>query len=109
MAPAGNIGEGKGVFEPVHGSAPKHAGQNKANPIASILAGAMMLDWLGTTRKDKNIAKAGELVTQSVTDVLKEGKIRTYDICTGNWRGITPSSTETVATAIADRIRKASP
>ncbi len=108
MAPAGNIGEGKGVFEPVHGSAPKHAGQNKANPIAAILAGAMMLDWLGTTRKDKNIAKAGELVTQSVTDVLKEGKIRTYDICTGNWRGITPSSTETVATTIADRIRKAS-
>ena len=44
---SGNIGEHYAVFEPTHGSAPKYAGMYKVNPIASILAGKMMLEWLG--------------------------------------------------------------
>ena len=44
---SGNIGTQLAVFEPTHGSAPKYAGQNKVNPIATILAAKMMLDWLG--------------------------------------------------------------
>ena len=44
---SGNIGEKLAVFEPTHGSAPKYAGQYKVNPIATILAAKMMLDWLG--------------------------------------------------------------
>lgn len=47
FACSGNIGEKAAVFEPTHGSAPKYAGQYKVNPIASILAAKMMLDWLG--------------------------------------------------------------
>ena len=46
---SGNIGLKLGVFEPSHGSAPKYAGQNKVNPIATILAAKMMLDFLGET------------------------------------------------------------
>jgi isocitrate/isopropylmalate dehydrogenase len=61
------------MFEPIHGSAPKHAGLNKANPIGTILAGKLMLDHLGEER-------AAELVEQATEDVLAAGKIRTYDM-----------------------------
>ena len=49
VAPGANIGETAAVFEPVHGSAPKYAGQNRANPTALILSGALMLRHLGET------------------------------------------------------------
>ena len=55
---SGNIGEKLAVFEPSHGSAPKYAGQYKVNPIATILAGKMMLDWLGETEKGARLEKA---------------------------------------------------
>ena len=48
---SGNIGAKLAVFEPTHGSAPKYAGQYKVNPIATILAAKMMLDWLGEGAK----------------------------------------------------------
>ena len=70
---SGNIGEKLAVFEPTHGSAPKYAGQYKVNPIATILAAKMMLDWLGETGKAKAIEDATALV-------VKEGKVRTYDM-----------------------------
>src|SRR5207249_12218525 len=48
IAASGNIHPGQvSLFEPIHGSAPKHAGKNVANPIATIMAVQMMLDWLG--------------------------------------------------------------
>ncbi len=70
---SGNIGKKLAVFEPTHGSAPKYAGQDKVNPIATILAAKMMLDWLGETRK-------GKLLEDAVAAVIKEGKVRTYDM-----------------------------
>ena len=70
---SGNIGEKLAVFEPTHGSAPKYAGQYKVNPIATILAAKMMLDWLGEE------AKAGA-VEGAVAEVIAEGKVRTYDM-----------------------------
>jgi len=70
---SGNIGEELAVFEPTHGSAPKYAGQYKVNPIAAILAAKMMLDWLGEIGKAKAVEEA-------VTEVLQEGKVRTYDM-----------------------------
>jgi isocitrate/isopropylmalate dehydrogenase len=87
---SGNIGAKLAVFEPTHGSAPKYAGLNKVNPIATILAAKMMLDWLGET------AKAMEL-EQAVAAVIKEGKVRTYDM-----HGI--NTTSELAQAIASRI-----
>jgi len=70
---SGNIGETLAVFEPSHGSAPKYAGQYKVNPIATILAAKMMLDWLGETDK-------GAKLEAAVAAVILEGKVRTYDM-----------------------------
>lgn len=73
FASSANIGDKYGVFEPVHGSAPKYAGMYKVNPIATILTTKLMLDWLGETEKANKIEK-------SVIETLKEGKVRTYDL-----------------------------
>ncbi len=74
LAPGGNINpDGVSMFEPIHGSAPKHAGKNVANPLATILAGQMMLEHLGER-------EAADKVEQAVAEVLKEGKVRTYDL-----------------------------
>lgn len=70
---SGNIGKDLAVFEPTHGSAPKYAGQYKVNPIATILAAKMMLDWLKETKK-------ADALEQAVASVIKEGKTRTYDM-----------------------------
>ncbi len=90
MAPSGNFGELTAVFEPVHGSAPKHAGKNKANPIAAIMSAKMMLDYLGES------SPAGR-IEEAIKDVLIEGKVRTYDLG-GN------ASTSEVAQAICNRM-----
>ncbi len=105
VAPAGSIGDDKGVFEPVHGSAPKYYGQNIANPIAAILASGMMLDWLGTRNGNKKVGIAADIVRESVAEVLKEGKVRTRDLCVGDWSSVTPSSTEEVTTTIIKKVK----
>src|SRR6266498_2309258 len=73
VAPGANIGTEAAVFEPVHGSAPKYAGQNKANPTALILSGALMLRHLGET-------DAAEAVEAAVRDVIAEGVTVTSDL-----------------------------
>lgn len=93
FAHSGNIGDSSvAVFEPIHGTAPKYAGKNVVNPIAAIMAGKMMFDHLGER-------KTGAKIEKAVTDVLVEGKVRTYDIG-GN------SSTTDVAEAISEKLRK---
>jgi isocitrate dehydrogenase (NAD+) len=75
FAASGNIGEDVAVFEPTHGSAPKYAALNPAivNPIATILAAAMLVEHVGESEKAKRIRDA-------VAAVVKEGKVRTYDM-----------------------------
>jgi len=74
LAPGGNINpSGVSMFEPIHGSAPKYKGKNTANPIATIWAGAMMLEELGEKR-------AADLVIEAIEGVLREGKVRTRDL-----------------------------
>ncbi len=73
LAGGGNIGATYGMFEPIHGSAPKYTGMDRVNPIATIMAGAMMLDWLGEKAGAKKIEDA-------VKAVLTEGKVRTHDL-----------------------------
>jgi isocitrate dehydrogenase (NAD+) len=73
VAPGANIGEHLAVFEPVHGSAPKYAGQNKANPVATILSGALMLHHLGEH-------EAARRVEAAVAAVIAEGSSVTYDL-----------------------------
>lgn len=90
FANSGNIGKDYGVFEPTHGSAPKYFGLYKVNPIANILASKMMLEWLG----ERDMALA---IEKSVAKVVKEGKIRTYDMGGNN-------TTLEVAKAIAENL-----
>jgi isocitrate dehydrogenase (NAD+) len=93
VAPGANIGEHAAVFEPVHGSAPKYAGQNKANPTALMLSGALMLRHLGET-------DAGDRVETAVRAVIAEGATVTYDL--GGTAG-----TREFGRAVADRVRGA--
>jgi 3-isopropylmalate dehydrogenase len=88
---SGNIGEKLAVFEPTHGSAPKYAGQNKVNPIATILAVKMMLDWLGEQEK-------AELLQRATAEVIRAGTVRTYDMGGQN-------TTLEMARAIAEKTR----
>jgi 3-isopropylmalate dehydrogenase len=80
LAVGGNIGDEHAMFEPIHGSAPKHAGQDKANPLAAILAMQMMLGWLGAKHQDERLSRAAHLVEQAVMNVLQAGKTLTYDL-----------------------------
>lgn len=73
FACSANIGDRYGLFEPAHGSAPKYTGQYKVNPVATILAVRMMLDYLGEERLAASVEKG-------VAGVLKDGKVRTYDL-----------------------------
>jgi isocitrate dehydrogenase (NAD+) len=90
VAPGANIGLDAAVFEPVHGSAPKHAGLDKANPTALILSGALMLRHLGETA-------AAERVERAIRDVIGEGRTTTYDM--GGTTG-----TAAFGTAVAARV-----
>jgi 3-isopropylmalate dehydrogenase len=87
---SGNIGKELAVFEPSHGSAPKYTGMYKVNPIATILAAKMMLDWLNET-------VMGERLEKAVADVIAKGKVRTYDMGGSN-------TTLELAEAIANKL-----
>ncbi len=88
---SGNIGDTYAVFEPTHGSAPKYAGLNKVNPLATILAAKMMVEWLGETRIARRIESA-------VGEVVERSAVRTYDMG-GN------AGTMDMARAVAEALR----
>jgi 3-isopropylmalate dehydrogenase len=70
IAASGNIHPGKvSMFEPIHGSAPKYRGQNKANPLAAIMAVSMMLEYLGQH-------DAARTIEQSVAELLRSRRVR---------------------------------
>ena len=73
VAPGANIGDDMAVFEAIHGSAPKYAGQNKVNPTALILSGVLMLRHLGEREAANRLEKA-------VAAVIAEGRDVTYDM-----------------------------
>ncbi len=73
VAPGANLGDEIALFEPVHGSAPKYAGQNKVNPMALMLSGVMMLRHIGETQ-------AADCVEGALAAVIAEGKSVTYDM-----------------------------
>jgi isocitrate dehydrogenase (NAD+) len=73
VAPGANIGEDMAVFEPVHGSAPKYAGQNKVNPTATILTGVLLLRHLGQK-------EAAQRVENAVAAVIGAGESVTFDL-----------------------------
>jgi isopropylmalate/isohomocitrate dehydrogenase-like protein len=92
LAAGANIGDTYGMFEPVHGSAPKYTGMNRVNPIAMIMAAAMMLNYLGEKQ-------AAVKIETAVLNVLSKGKVRTADL------GGTATTTQ-MAETIAQEITK---
>ena len=83
IAASGNIHPGQvSLFEPIHGSAPKHAGKNVANPIATIMAVQMMLDWLGEAGAARRIeeAVAGLLRSRRLPSLATDSGMSTAEI-----------------------------
>jgi len=77
FAGSANLGDDYAVFEPSHGSAPKYAGQNKVNPIATFQSIKMMLEWLGETEKSVSLETA-------ITQIIGEQKVGTFDMGMNN-------------------------
>jgi len=98
MAASANIGDNHMLFEPVHGSAPKYAGQDKVNPIAAISSVQLMLENLGVRHDDEDATICGEILEAALATHLSEGGPTTYDLG-GN------ASTTEVGTAISERFK----
>jgi 3-isopropylmalate dehydrogenase len=93
MLPSASLGESKGLYEPVHGSAPDIAGQNKANPLGAIGSAAAMLDYTF------NLKKESEAVNTAIGRVLESGCVTTDLKPKGK-----PATTEEVARAVCDAL-----
>lgn len=98
VAPGANIGNDYAIFEPVHGSAPKYAGQNKVNPMAMMFSGVMMLRHLGERDAACRLEKA-------LTLIIAAGKYVTYDL-KPRPDDATAVGTSQVADAVIDKLLK---
>ena len=98
VAPGANIGDHHAIFEPVHGSAPKYAGMDKVNPTAEILAGVMLLEYLGW--------KEAAARLQDAVKATIAAKIVTYDLAR-QMAGSTEVGTTAFARAIIERLQGA--
>jgi 3-isopropylmalate dehydrogenase len=76
MAPSGDIGHERAVFQPCHGSAPDIAGKGKANPTATILSAAMMLDWLAERHNEPKAGQVARLITGAVDRAYAGGDLK---------------------------------
>ena len=100
MLPSASLSEkGFGLFEPIHGSAPDIAGQGKANPLAQILSGAMMLKYAFGLNKESNA------IEQAIMSVLEEG-YRTGDIASANTPKDKILSTSGMGDKVAENLQK---
>lgn len=80
LGPSAEIGDGNALFQPSHGSAPQIAGTNAANPLATILSAAMMLDWLGERNADAEAILAARRIESAVAEILQTGNVLTPDL-----------------------------
>jgi 3-isopropylmalate dehydrogenase len=100
MAPSADIGDQYAVFQPSHGSAPDIAGQGIANPTATILSVAMMLEWFDTEETRRGAA----LIERAVVEVFRAPENRTRDLTQAPASALT---TEQMGDLIAERIAHA--
>src|SRR5262249_54538978 len=80
MAVRCNVGDKHAMCEPIHGSAPKHAGKDRVNPMAMILAAAEALRWVADKKHLPRLREAGDHVEAAIAAVLAEGETLTYDL-----------------------------
>lgn len=97
LAPSGETADQHGMFQGSHGSAPSIAGKGIANPIACILSGVLMLEWLGSRHNDERLLSAAKQIQDATETVLSDGEHVTADIG-GN--GSTSSCTDAICAAI---------
>ena len=79
MAPSADIGLEHAMFQPAHGSAPTIAGKNIANPVATILSGAMMLEWMGERKGCEEARTGSKMIHSAVEETLARG-LKTTDV-----------------------------
>ena len=97
MASCAEIGDAHGLFQPAHGSAPDIMGQDKANPLAAILSGALMLDYLAEKSDDDRLADAATMIDAAVDRGFAENALRPMEF--GGDMG-----TKAVTQAVLDRV-----
>lgn len=97
MAPSADIGERHAMFQPAHGSAPDIAGRGIANPTATLLSVAMMLDWLADTHRLPALASAADLLDRAVRQAFAGGKL-----LPGEFGG--KAGTAQIASAVAEQV-----
>lgn len=97
FAPSADIGDNQAVFQPCHGTAPDIMGQGKANPTATILSAAMMLEWLGETHDLQACRDAAGMIDQAVLDAFATGSLQSFEL--GGDAG-----TRAIADAVLQRI-----
>ena len=96
VTPGANLGEKAAVFEPVHGSAPDIAGQDRANPCAAVLTGALMLRHLGEN-------EAADSIESAVAALLAEGRVVTEDLNVGGDEAVVVG-TQAMAEAVIEKL-----
>ena len=79
-APSADIGDNHAVFQPSHGSAPDIAGKGIANPTATFLSAAMMLEWLGERHQAPALSEAAQSISDAVDRVFAERRVQPADI-----------------------------
>jgi 3-isopropylmalate dehydrogenase len=100
MLPSASLGDGRGMYEPIHGSAPDIAGDDAANPLGTILSVAMML------RHSFGLGAEARRIEDAVRTVLRDG-LRTRDIA-GDGAGLAPVGTAAMGDAVVRKIREGS-
>jgi 3-isopropylmalate dehydrogenase len=109
MAPCAELGDKHGLFQPAHGSAPDIAGQDKANPTATLLSAAMMLDWLGERHGVEKLGEAAAILERSVEAGFAQKRLRPMEF--GGDQGLSAAMRavdELVAEELARSARKPS-
>jgi len=99
MLPSGTVGGKIGLFEPAHGSAPKHANKNIANPLATILTGALML------RHAFGLEAEADAIVKAVRKVLEQG-FRTQDLARTNPEGLTVLGTREMGAKVRETVKE---
>jgi 3-isopropylmalate dehydrogenase len=96
MAPCAELGAQHALFQPAHGSAPDIAGQDKANPTATFLSAAMMLDWLAVRSGHAGLGEAAALMETAVERAFAEKNLRPMEF--GGDQGLNAATAAVSAT-----------
>lgn len=102
LAPCAELGDAHGLFQPAHGSAPDIAGQDKANPTATILCAAMMLDWLGDRHGIPSLSEGAALIEAAVEEGFATKALRPMEF--GGDQGL-KAATAAVSEILARKLK----